>query len=55
MEKFVQNMMAKKDHSSQTRETLLEEKLFEFFKGQIKTKDKKVSLEEFYKQQLPRI
>ncbi|MBL6875502.1 MAG: trigger factor [Chitinophagales bacterium] len=50
MEKFVQNMMAKKDHSSQTRETLLEEKLFEFFKGQIKTKDKKVSLEEFYKQ-----
>ncbi len=51
MEKFVQNMMAKKDHSSQTRETLLEEKLFDFFKGQIKTKDKKVSLEEFYKQQ----
>ena len=50
MEKFVQNMMAKKDHSSQTRETLLEEKLFEFFRGQIKTKDKKVSLEEFYKQ-----
>lgn len=50
MEKFVQNMMAKKDHASQTRETLLEEKLFDFFRGQIKTKDKKVSLEEFYKQ-----
>ena len=51
MDKFVASMMAKRDHASQTRETLLEEKLFDYFKGQIKTKDKKVSLEEFYKQQ----
>ena len=50
MDKFVTNMMAKKDHATQTRETLLEEKLFDYFKGQIKTKDKKISLEEFYKQ-----
>lgn len=50
MEKFVGNMMARKDHATQTRETLLEEKLFDYFKEQISTKDKKISLEEFYKQ-----
>lgn len=50
MDKFVANMMARKDHASQTRETLLEEKLFDYFNGQINTKDKKISLEEFYKQ-----
>lgn len=51
MEKFVANMMARKDHATQTRETLLEEKLFDYFKDQIKTKEKKVSLEEFYNQE----
>jgi trigger factor len=50
MDKFVSSMMARKDHSTQTRETLLEEKLFVYFKGQINTKDKKISLEEFNKQ-----
>lgn len=50
MKNFVDNMMAKKDHASQTRETLLEEKLFDYFKKQIKTKDKKVTLEEFQQQ-----
>ena len=50
MEKFVANMMARKDHATQTRETLLEEKLFDYFKEQINTKNKKISLEEFYKQ-----
>ncbi|MCB9256834.1 MAG: trigger factor [Chitinophagales bacterium] len=49
MSKFVANMMARKDHASQTRETLLEEKLFDYFKGQISIKDKEISLEEFYK------
>ncbi|MCD8528733.1 MAG: hypothetical protein LRY27_01860 [Chitinophagales bacterium] len=51
MENFVANMMAKKDHVAQTRETLLEEKLFDYFKAQIKIDDKKVSLEDFYKQE----
>jgi len=51
MDKFVANMMARKDHATQTRETLLEEKLFDYFKDQIKTKEKKVSLEEFYNQE----
>ena len=51
MDKFVANMMARKDHATQTRETLLEEKLFDYFKDQIKTKEKKVTLEEFYNQE----
>lgn len=50
LDKFVANMMAKRDHVSQTRESLLEEKLFDYFSKQIKTKEKKVTLEEFYKQ-----
>lgn len=50
MDKFVTNMMARKDHAAQTRETLLEEKLFSYFSSQIKMKEKKISIEEFYKQ-----
>lgn len=49
-EKFVASMMAREDHVSKTRETILEQKVFDYFKSQIKTKDKKVSLEEFNKQ-----
>lgn len=48
-EQFVQNMMAQKDHVNQTKETILEEKLFQYFKTQISIKDKKVSLEDFNK------
>lgn len=50
-EKFVASMMAREDHVNQTKETILEEKMFEYFKSQAKTKDKKVSLEEFNKKQ----
>lgn len=50
-EKFVASMMAREDHVNQTKETILEEKMFEYFKSQAKIKDKKVSLEEFNKKQ----
>lgn len=48
-QKFVASMMAREDHVNQTKETILEEKMFAFFKSQVKIKDKKVSLEEFNK------
>ena len=47
--KFVDNMMAQKEHVNKTKETILEEKMFEYFKTQLTIKDKKVSLEEFNK------
>ena len=50
-EKFVASMMAREDHVNQTKETILEEKMFDYFKSQAKIKDKKVSLEEFNKKQ----
>lgn len=50
-EKFVASMMAREDHVNQTKETILEEKMFEYFKSQAIIKDKKVSLEEFNKKQ----
>ena len=49
-EKFVASMMAREDHVTKTRETILEQKVFDYLKSQIKIKDKKVSLEEFNKQ-----
>jgi trigger factor len=46
---FVASMMAREEHVNQTKETILEEKLFDYFKSQLKIKDKKVSLEDFNK------
>jgi trigger factor len=46
---FVASMMAREEHVNQTKETILEEKLFEYFKTQLNIKDKKVSLEDFNK------
>ena len=50
MENFVTSMMAREDHVNQTREAILEEKIFASIKTKIVTKDKSVSLEDFNKQ-----
>ncbi|MFT4643916.1 MAG: trigger factor [Planctomycetota bacterium] len=50
METFVASMMARQDHVSQTKDAILEEKVFAYIKTKIIAKDKSVSLEEFNKQ-----
>ncbi len=50
MDSFVANMMAREDHVNQTKDAILEEKIFQYLKTKINIKDIKVSLEEFNKQ-----
>lgn len=50
LDTFVSSMMAKQEHVDETRNALLEEKIFQYIKTLITTKDKEVSLEEFNKQ-----
>jgi len=50
LDTFVSSMMAKQEHVDETRNALLEEKIFQYIKTFITTKDKEVSLEEFNKQ-----
>lgn len=50
MENFVASMMAREDHVNQTKDAILEEKIFQFIKTKIVVKDKSVSLEDFNKQ-----
>lgn len=50
LDNFVESMMAKEEHVNQTKDALLEEKIFEYLKENIKIKDKSVSLEDFNKQ-----
>ena len=47
MSEFGDTMMKNKEHVQKTYEQLMDEKLFEYIKGQIEIEDKKVSLEEF--------
>ena len=47
MESFVNNMMEREEHVNQTKDAILEEKVFQYLKSQITVKDKKVTLEEF--------
>ena len=50
LENFVASMMTREDHVNQTRDAILEEKIFEYLKSNITVKDKSVSLEDFNKQ-----
>lgn len=50
MESFVASMMAREDHVNQTKDAILEEKIFAYIKTKIVAKDKSVSLEDFNKQ-----
>ncbi|MGB1314928.1 MAG: trigger factor [Chitinophagales bacterium] len=50
LESFVNNMIQKEEHVNQTRDAILEEKIFAYLKDNITIKDKSVSLEEFNKQ-----
>ncbi|MGB1248643.1 MAG: trigger factor [Chitinophagales bacterium] len=50
MENFVASMMARKDHVDQTKQAILEEKIYDYFKTKVEMKDKKVAMEDFNKQ-----
>ena len=50
LDNFVTSMMSREDHVNQTRDALLEEKIFDYLKANITIKDKSVSLEDFNKQ-----
>ena len=50
LDNFVQSMMKDEKHVEETKNALLEEKIFQYIKTLIDIKDKKVSLEEFNKQ-----
>lgn len=50
LDNFVASMMSKEDHVNQTKDAILEEKIFEYLKANITVKDKSVTLEDFNKQ-----
>lgn len=50
LKKYTQEMLQRKDHVNQMHETILEEKLFDYFKTKVTVKEKTVTLDEFNKQ-----
>ena len=50
LDNSVASMMSKEDHVNQTKDAILEEKIFEYLKANITVKDKSVTLEDFNKQ-----
>lgn len=49
LDNFVKSMIAKEEHVNQTKDAILEEKIFAYLKENITINDKKVSLEDFNK------
>lgn len=50
LDNFVASMMSREDHVNQTKDAILEEKIFQYLKANITVKDKSVTLEDFNKQ-----